>query len=105
MNTATQKSQLHNIAQRLVPVLAVIHQGRAIVRAGKVNPLVGANLKAGHVPAGIPVGWPFQASKLNVAGNLVRVYVHRESGCAAFFRVHASSLLYQKSDRGSPLAE
>ena len=64
----------------VIAVAAVIQQRRAVARLGQVGPLVGADLEAGLVPAGVGVSVPGNAAELDVILGAVGADIHRERG-------------------------
>ena len=59
-------------------VLAVIHQRNAVMSLGNIHPFLSAALKAGPVPTGVGMDFPFYASELDVERRLVGMNGSRE---------------------------
>ena len=73
-----QREPQHAVVD-IIAVAAVIQQRRAVARLGQVGPLMGADLEAGLVPAGVGVGIPGNAAELDVILGAVGADIHRES--------------------------
>ena len=74
-----EQRDVHHVVLDGMAVLAVVQQRHAVALLGQIGPLVGDDLEAGVVPAGVEVGRALHVAVLDVVGRLGGADVHREA--------------------------
>src|SRR5438128_2517380 len=64
---AAQEVQVQNAVEDFMAVFAIVQESDSVAAIRNVDPLVAADLVLGHVPGGVPMGWPLDVAELDLA--------------------------------------